>query len=131
MEAKIKLNDEQLNKAMQSALLEKIDGISRDNIIAQSIEFLTTPQKSTMGEKDETPLMKAFNRALNGVLDTIVREEVSKKESVFRVKIEELVADGVKKWLKNVTDGENKQDSFPSKIADAIEKALIPKGSYY
>jgi hypothetical protein len=129
MEAKIDLNDEQFEKAMQYAILAKIDSIGRDEIIAQAVTRLTTLEESVGGRKGETPLMKAFNRATSSVMDQIVREEVGKKDSEFRLKITEVVEEGVKLWLEKVIHGQ--EQSLPSKISAAIEKALIPDGSYY
>jgi hypothetical protein len=129
MEAKIELNDEQIEQAIQVAILAEIDSQGRDKIIQAAIVYLMTPTPSKIdGKTEESPLMRAFYRAADRVMEKVITEEIEKTGSEFRQAIQNVVMEGVVKWLSK--QGEERAE-ITDKIASAIHKAITPDGRYY
>lgn len=119
------LTDAQLDKILNTAILKAIDQEGRESIITQAVKYLTTPEPSKIGHKTEhTPLVKAFNRALDRCLDNMVRDFFHEENSKLKKAVRKHLEDAVEVFL-------TEQDShefgkLSQKISEAIREALTP-----
>ena len=128
MKAHIELKDAQIERAMHAAILRELDQKSRDDIIQQAIVYLLSPQESRIdGKPMESPLRLAFNRAAVGVMEELIQAEVKKADSKFRAIITGVIQKGIEEFILG---HEKEKNQMACKIAEAIEKAILPSRYY-
>lgn len=79
----INLPGEAFEALVQKAILDSLTPEQRENIIAQALKFLVTPQESGYyGKRVESPLQHAFQTATRGALGRVVEDMVVNDEEV-------------------------------------------------
>lgn len=91
--AAIQLSEDTMSRILTEAIIQGIGEDERNNIIAQAIAYLTTPQKSAYGFQDKkTPLQEAFDTAMGIYVRTVVREFIERDETTKAAVEEQLAA---------------------------------------
>lgn len=86
------LNDEQLDKALQSAVLNLLTDESKEKLFAQAITNILEP--GSTGYNKKSKFQDAFERAVF-VAANKVAEDMLKNDPVIQIKIKEMISEAV------------------------------------
>lgn len=112
----IKLDEEQLRTVVSGAIFKTLDEQQKDLLIQGAIQhLLTVPPSTNSYDRRKSPLMEAFNYAVNNVAKTVAVEMVTKDE-----KVKSTITDLVHKAMDNLLDPERN-----SKVVDSITDAIV------
>ena len=111
----IKMNDEQVNQALQTAIMTAIGEQGQALIIKHAIDHLTSP--SSYGDK-RTPLQDVLYRAVDKIAEAVFKNKLE-NDPAFLAQIESLYADACKRVM-----GTENREKTVTKIVNAIDKAL-------
>lgn len=98
------LTEDQMADLIQAAILEKIGPEQRDRLIAQALEFLVKPTTTRIdplrpgADKPISPLMQAFQMAMNRAMQSVVEEMVVQNPEVL-AKVHSMVGEVVTDFL--------------------------------
>lgn len=115
----IKLSDEQLQSAIQEALVLAIPEESRNKMIVDALRWLTEAPKDSYNRVSPSPLQQAFRDALRWAAVEMVRNELSNPDSETSKALHALVDDSMAK----LTRSEN-YNVIVDKFAAALSNAL-------
>jgi len=114
--AEIKLDDAQLQEALQAAILNAIGTAGREQIIKEAVAYLTR-QDNSYGRSTS-----ALSRIVNIAAEQIARTVLEKKfadDAEFQAQVESLYSDALKKLF----DVENREKLI-SRMAEVMGRAL-------
>lgn len=114
MTAAINIPADAIKDYVQAAILQSITDDHRDQIMAQAIQYLMTPAKSSGFGTQPSPLQQAFDGAVSQVAYSVVRE-LFETNSTLR----DRVRDAAAKAISEMTD-----DVFTEALGHAFAKAL-------
>ena len=115
----VKLNDEQLQKALDAAILTAIGETGKEEIIKQAVAHLTKKESASIYDRTPvSPLMRIMGDAADDIARAILTKRL-KEDVEFVAEIEKLYADAVRKMFHTET-----REKLVDKLAGAMAKAL-------
>jgi fructose-1,6-bisphosphatase len=116
--AELKLNDEQVNAALQAAILAAIGDIGRERIIKEAVSYLIANDTRFKGQV--SPLMEIVQNAAREIAKTILTDKLATDET-FTTEVHRLYEDAVKKMF-DVATREKLVERLANKMAEGLEK---------
>jgi hypothetical protein len=114
---KLEINDDQLNVALQTAILKAVDDVGREQILKHALNHLTTPKETYRG-KATTPLMDIITDAATQVARQIMNERIEKDEE-FVKQVEQLYSQAFQRCF-----GTENREKLLEKMVGAMNEAL-------
>lgn len=112
----LKLEGSALQQILEGAVIQALGESGRDALVKHVVEYLTTP-KGGYGAKN-SPLLDALNMAASQAATKYFRDKVE-NDPTFAAALEQLYADGVKKFLDSDT-----REKTIDRIADRLSSAF-------
>jgi hypothetical protein len=97
------LTDEQMRQTLGAALLANMTGEEKDRVIAQAIEYLTTPEKSGFGSARKSPMQIAFNNAMEQATFVWAREFIQNDPAILGA-VNKVLAESTKALIEERED---------------------------
>ena len=94
----VKLNDEQLNKALEAAILVAIGETGREEIIKNAVAYLTREERSGAYGRSVSVLFRIVNEAAERIA-RVALEERLRSDPTFIAAVESLYADATKRMF--------------------------------
>jgi hypothetical protein len=116
--AELKLSDEQVNAALQAAILAAIGDIGRERIIKEAVSYLLASDTRFKGQP--SPLMEIVQNAAREIAKNILTDKLASDET-FTTEVHRLYEDAVKKMF-DVSTREKLVERLANKMAEGLEK---------
>ncbi len=118
----LRLNDEQLQSVLSTAILEFITPENRDAMIKEAVAYLlkTPPKEPFSNRTPDPPLQEAFKRAVSNAANKIAQELLEKPE--YRAQVEDVMVAAFK-----ITFVVLKEETV-RKVAAAFVEAMTKTG---
>jgi len=116
--AEIKLDDAQINKALEAAILVAIGEAGREAIITKAVDYLK--RSPTSGYNSASPLMEIVQEAARQVAKTLLKDKLA-ADSEFGRQVVSLYADAARKMF-SVENRDKMVDRLANVMADALTK---------
>lgn len=100
--ATIKIPEDQMQQVIGAAILNHMSEEVKGDIISQALSWLTTPARSTYGDK-KSPLMEAFEQSVREVANDTVKEVIASSEK-FKQEVKKLATDSLDRWMEQIDD---------------------------
>jgi len=115
----VKLNDEQLSRAMDSAILTAIGEEGRKQIIQNAVSYLVKrPETSFSGRQMPSPLEDILQRTAASFAQKIIQGELE-KDGEFMKQVKQLYSDSFEKVF--VTDRETLISRISGKMSEIFQ----------
>jgi len=115
----VKLNDDQLNQAMQSAILAAIGDTGREQIIKSAIEHLTKKSDGYNGRSNPSPLEQIMQNSAENIARAVMASKFE-NDAEFKQQIESMYSEA----FQRVFTGEGRDkvvERMASKMAEVLQ----------
>jgi hypothetical protein len=96
----ITIDSDAVRDIVAKGIVQALGEEQRDAVLRQAVEHLIAVPKSSYGSPGKSPLQEAFDRAVTGAANTIVREMLNEDavkaqvDAAIRAKVTAMLADG-------------------------------------